>query len=60
MTAYNNKIFKNVDGGHAMMSTYEILTILIMFGGFLIALIDFIRKIIMERKRKDKKVEIKK
>lgn len=34
-----------------MMSTYQILTLLIMFGGFLIALIDFIRKVIKERKR---------
>ncbi len=36
-----------------MMNTYQILTLLIMFCGLLISLIDFIRKIINERKRED-------
>ena len=38
-----------------MMNTYQIVTLLLMFGSFLIALIDFIRKIIKDRKRKEDK-----
>lgn len=34
-----------------MMNTYQILTLLIMFFGLLISLIDFIRKVIKEHKR---------
>lgn len=37
------------------MDTYQIFTLLIMFGGFLIALIDFVRKVIKEHKREDNK-----
>lgn len=50
MTAHRDKNVQE-KGGHAMMNTYQILTLLIMFCGVLISLIDFIRKIIKERKR---------